>query len=244
VKDGSQHHGPVLAVLAARSEHLAESPFDHADHGLDLPALSVATTFRIASEVGPHGAAVARGRRFFRRSADGRWDQGAHVQFVAAEFVHPFAVVPGIGEERLDSLPRAAGQQRRNHAGLVGRRSASRMGGQDQMAGAIDEQAAFGEASIGHVLQAFVAARTTPNKVAAHVQGYEAGAVERPFARSAAEDSGPARRVQRLIQEAVCGVFFSSRSAAFCNVVQCGTVFSSITAHRSGVSSKSCQTPR
>lgn len=226
------------------AERFSHPTFDHARHGFDLPTLPVSTVSRITSEVSAHRPAIRRRRRFFGGSSDGRRDDRAHVQFVAAEFVHPLAVVPGIGKERIDSLSRAARQERWNHARLVGRRPARRMGGEDQVTGAVDQQTALGEVPIGHVLQAFVAARATSDEVMAHVVCREADAVERPFARTASEDSDSASRVQRLIQEPVCGVFFSRRSAAFCNVVQCGTVVSSITAHRSDVSRSSCQTPR
>lgn len=123
--------------------------------------------------------------------------------------------------------------------------SAPRHGREDQMSPTVGQDSDLGESSIGHGLQVFVGpARASANKVVADVMGLKAAAVDGRQRRAVPKEPRLACEGQRLIEEGVSGVFFRSRSAAFCRVVQCGTSVSSMTRHKSGESMSSCMTPR
>lgn len=96
VGDGLQEHGAALTRLVAGAERVAQPPFDHAEDGFDLPALSVAAAVGWATEVTPHQAPIAARRRFGGLASDLGWNDGTHIQLVADELMRPLGIEAGI----------------------------------------------------------------------------------------------------------------------------------------------------
>lgn len=234
----------VLAMAAAGREGLAQAALDHAEDPLGLPTLTVAASLRRSLEVMPHSPLKASGRRLGRGAADlGRRNE-TDVEFRAHEFMGPFGVVAGVHEKRVDRSPSIGFADRFDEMSDVGTRTEPGNGRQNHVRRTVHPQADFGKPPVGHILQAFVAARSATNEVLAYMMGLEAAAVEGRQFRAAAEDFRFGGEANRLIQEPTRGVFLSRRSDAFCSVVQCGTASSSMTDRRSGASMSSYMTPR
>ena len=87
------------------------------------------------------------------------------------------------------------------------------------MAGAVADQANLRPTSIRRRLHRLTAFRTAAYEVMAGVVCFKSRAIDGRQLQAFLEDLRVDGRDKRLIKEAVRGVFFSSRSAAFCSVV-------------------------
>ena len=87
------------------------------------------------------------------------------------------------------------------------------------MAVAIADQANLRPTSIRRRLHGLTAFRASPYEVMTGVIRFESRAVDGRQRQAFLEDLRTDGRDDRLIKEAIRGVFFRSRSAAFCSVV-------------------------
>ena len=131
--DGLEEHGAILGMTAVGVERAAQAAFDHADHGFHLPALSIAPLFLRSLEVRGHLAAIASPRRLGGRPADLRWNDRTDIEFVPQEFMHPFAVIACVRQNRFDSSAFGRRQHRLDDVRMVGARAATGHRRQDQM---------------------------------------------------------------------------------------------------------------
>ena len=141
----------------------------------------------------------------------------------------------GVVRQRVDRAPRRRPHDI-GHVRMIGRRAASGNGRQDHVAGAVAYQPHLGKASISRRLRVGSVFSAPPHEVATGVVRLEATAIDGGQRRVFFEDLCFGGCDNRLIQQTVRGVFFGSRSAAFCSVVYCETCCSSMVAQRSGQS--------
>jgi len=244
VGDDLEHHGPILSAVASSGKGFAEPPLDHAEGRFHLPALSVTTSLGRALKVDSHDPAEPARGELLGWAACGGWDDGANAQIQASEGVDPLGVVTGVGQQALERMALEGFGQRLAKMKMIGPGTSSGDCGEHQMGGAVGDDGEFRKAFIGQVLWLLGAARPAADEVVTDLVCGEAARVDGRFCPAAAEDAGGGGEAYRLIQEAMGGFFLSSRSAAFCSVVQWGTSSSSMTWHSSGASISRWPTPR
>jgi len=244
VGDALEHDRSALSADAAGAERVTQTTLDHADHRFDLPALAIATAIRRPAEVAAHLPPVTTGGRLGSGTPDARRNDRTNMQLVAQVLVHPLAVVPGVGQKRVDPLSLGSGRHGFHQVRVIGTWAAAGHRRQDHMRRAIDHEAQLGKAAIGPGWLGILAFLPAGHEVMADVVCLEAAAIDGRQGRAALEDLVLACHDHRLIEEAICGVFFSRRSAAFWRVVQWGTWVSSMTARRAGQSASIWHTPR
>ncbi len=133
--------------------------------------------------------------------------------------MHPFAIVPRVGQERFDGAAPYSRSHNIDHMWMIRARTASRNGRQNQMAGAVADHAYLWPTAIGHRCLGLAAFCASPYEVVAGVVRLESRAIDGRQLQAFLEDLRVGGRDKRLIKEAIRGVFFRSRSAAFCSVV-------------------------
>ena len=133
--------------------------------------------------------------------------------------MHPFSIVPRVGQQRVDGATPYGSAHHIDYMRMIRARTAPGNGRQNQMAVAVADQAHLRPTSIRGRLHGLKAFCTSPYEVAAGVVCFESCAVDGRQLQSFPEDFRIGGRDKRLIQEAIRGVFFRSRSAAFCSVV-------------------------
>ena len=217
--DHLQEHGPALATVTAGRQGLAQSTLDHTHDRFDLPTLAVATQLTRTREVPTHHPAIVTARRLGGRSTDLRRNDRSDMQFVPQEQMHPLAVLPRVGQQRIDRSTPHGSAHHVEHVRMIRTRTTPRDGRQNQMAGAVADQAHLRESSIRRRLLGLKAFRTSSHEVATGVVTFEATAVDGRELQALLEDLRVGGRDKRLIKEAIRGVFFRSRSAAFWSVV-------------------------
>jgi hypothetical protein len=90
----------------------------------------------------------------------------------------PLGVVTGIREECIDQSALTRFSQGLFEMKVIRTGPASRHGREDQVRAALGQEPDLGKAPIGHVLQAFVAARSPADKIVTDVVGLEAAAID------------------------------------------------------------------
>jgi len=219
VGDDLEEHGPTLATVTAGGQCFAQASLDHTHDRLDLPTLAVTTLFTGPSKIAPHHSAMVSTRRLGGRSADLCWDDRCDVQLVPQEHMHPFAIVARVGQQRVDGATPYGSAHHLDDMRMIRARTAPGNGRQNQMAVAVADQAHLRPTAIRGRLHGLQAFGTSPYEVAAGVMRLESRAIDCRQLQAFLEDLGLGGRDERLIKEAIRGVFFRSRSAAFCSVV-------------------------
>ena len=213
--DDFQEHCPGLSAWAAGGQGFAESAFDHAHNGFDLPSLPVGSSLLRSLEVDVHLPSMARGRRLGGWATGFRRNHGAKAEFITQEHMDPLSVIPRVAEDSVDHSASRCRFHRLDHVRMVGRRSAPRDGRQNDVAGTVADQPDLGKSAIGRFLPLFSAFGASAHEIVTGVMGFKTAAVDGGQRRSLLEDLGFCGGDNRLIQHAICGVFFRSRSAAF-----------------------------
>jgi len=215
VGDDLQPDRTGLTMESASGKRLAQTTLDHADDRLDLPSLAIAALVAGTLEIPPHLPAIVSGRRLIRPTTDRRRNDRADAQLIAQELMNPFAIVARVGQQRIDLAARGRSQHHFDQVRMIGARTAPGNSRQNQMGGAVADQPHFGKTPIGHRGLGRTALGASPHEIAAGVMRFKATAVDGGQRRAFFEDLGFGGCDNRLIQEAVSGVFFRSRSAAF-----------------------------
>ncbi len=133
--------------------------------------------------------------------------------------MHPFAVIARVGQQSVNVVASSSGAHHVDHMRMIRARAAFADGCENQMTVAVANQADLRPTSIRRGLHGLTAFRASPYEVMAGVVRFESGAVDGRQLQAFLDDLRADARDKRLIKEAARGVFFSSRSAAFCSVV-------------------------
>ena len=129
--------------------------------------------------------------------------------------MHPLGVISCVGQRRVDFRAEVRIAHHLLDVQVIGSRPATRRGREDQVCAAVGHEADLRKTPVGHAFQGLFATRAPSDEVVTDMMRLESAAIHGGQLGSVSPNARPPRSAQRLIEDAIRGVFFSRRSAAF-----------------------------